>query len=322
VSQRLKTTRIVVDALDEAADPTAIAEQRLRQFGEINSVKLVVGTRSNQLEALRASEVIDIDRPEYAEQKDIVDYVKERLLRAGEPGQGTPYSGKEQIAEQVAGMVAEKAYPNYLVARIVTEDLLLRPESVDPNSPEEIIFPRQVGAAFDSYLKRFDSMEVAVRDLLLPLAYTEGQGLPWDNIWAPLASDLAGRRYQDENIRWLLKEAGAFILESIEDGRSVYRLYHQALADTLRKGRTSRTVQSTFVKALVASVPGRPDQNAPDWLLASQYCRSHLATHAAKCEMLAGLVSDPLYLLAADPPRLLAAISSDEVNVPRDMIAV
>jgi WD40 repeat protein len=317
-----KPIRIIVDALDEAAQPAAIAEQLLCPLNTIDSVKLVVGTRTNQLANLYGAEVIDIDEPEFAKRADITEYVRARLLRADEPGQPSPYAGRELLAEQVAEMVAESAYPNFLVARLVVEDLLSRPRPVDLNVMSETTFPTRVSAAFDDYLSRFGAKEILVRDVLLPLAYSEGQGLPWDDIWASLASALSRRSYEDVDIRWVLENAGAFVLEGIEDGRSVYRLYHQALADALTAGKKARHVHSVFTKALIASVPQQTERTGVNWLLASRYIRSHLATHASKCGRLAELIGDPLFLLAADVSRLLSVLETHPDLVPHQLIHV
>jgi hypothetical protein len=311
-----KARYIVIDALDEAVEPQLIAENLLAPMNAIPSVKLVVGTRETQLKSLPEAEVIDIDKPEHIATDDIAQYVTARLLRSDEKGVPTPYSGQEKIAARVAQRVAEKAYPNFLVARLAVEDLLGRPGVAKPDSPADMAFPTKVSGAFDAYLARFGAKETAVRDILLPLAYAEGQGLPWDNIWAPLASALSARPYTDEDIQWVLENAGAFVLESIEEKRSVYRLYHQALADVMRRGRRARNVQTVFTRTLIASARQRPGKDRPDWLLASRYVRSHLATHAARCGRLKDLMRVPLYLVAADPEPLLREIAAHETTIP------
>lgn len=319
---RREPLRVVVDALDEAAEPAAIARQLLQPLNEMESVKLLVGTRVDLLGALRGAEVLDVDTPEHADRRDIERYVEARLLRADEAGQPTPYRGKEAVAERVAAAVAEQAYPNFLIARLVVEDLLLRGRAADPDSPADMAFPNRVASAFDSYLARFGARELMVRDVLRPLAFARGEGLPWDDVWAPLASAMGAGDYGDGDVRWVLEHAGAFVLESAEEGRSVYRLYHQALAEALRQGADARSAHRQFTRVLSEAAPRRADGRGADWLLASRYTRRYLAAHAARCEALGELVADPLYLLAADPTRLLPEMAAHGDQVPRDVAAV
>jgi hypothetical protein len=148
-----------------------------------------------------------------------------------------------------------------------------------------------------------------VYDLLLPLAWAEGLGLPWADIWAPLASALSGRTYTDEDIHWVLENAGSFIVESLEQGRSVYRLYHQALADYLRRTPNAAEIQRHITVALIHAVTLLPDGKGKDWRLAPRYVLAHLPEHAVACGMLPDLSKDPLFLLSVDPDRLIAAMN-------------
>jgi WD40 repeat protein len=316
-----KPLRIVVDALDESSQPYALARNLLRPLDSIDSVRLLVGTRADQIPALGGGHVLDIDTTEYARQEDIAEYVQARLLKSGEPRKGTPYAKKTQLARRTAEIVAANAYPNFLVARFAVENLLSLQTPPTASHVRKLALPNNVRSAFEEYLSRFGKKETLVRDLLLPLAYAEGQGLPWDNIWAALASSISGHDYTDEDIQWLLLNAGAFILEAKENGRSVYRLYHQALADVLQTRQKASDIQRKFVRVLIRSIPQRVDDTGPEWLIANHYVRSHLATHAAKVGRLTSFLHDPLYLLAAEPNRLLSAILQCWKRVPRDIVA-
>ena len=324
-----KPIRVVIDALDEAVDPARLSSEFLHPLAAVDSVKLLVGTRTDQLNAFPEAEIIDIDKPEFASKKDLADYVKARLLRRDEPGQDTPYAGKDMLARDVAHSVAEKAYPNFLVARLVVEDLLSRNVAVDPSAPGALSFPTKVPAAFSRYLARFGPQENMVRDLMLPLALAEGQGLPWDDIWTPLASALSpersnGEQYSDDDIRWLLSHAGVFILESAEGGRSVYRLFHQALADTLLSGKDVDRLETTYAHVLSASVPqfGESEKAGKNWLLANRYVRSYLSTHAVKGGILSTFIEDPLFLMASDSKRLLGVFAESRKSYRQDIAAI
>ena len=299
---------ILLDALDEAINPHEIARDLLRPLSLVPTVRLLVGTRRDDiLPALGSSIVVmDLDDPEYADRADFAEYVKCRLLAEGDPTRSTPYRGKPKLAGKVAEAVSEKAYPVFLIARLISQTLIDAAEPVDLNRPEwREQFPSTVGDAFDEYLDRFGTGEQRVRHLLRPLAYAEGTGLPWENLWAPLASAIAGVPYTDSDIEWLLDHAGAYIVEGSEEGRSVYRLYHQALADHLRPKGQAAENQRRFTNTLIEQTPDRISSAGKDWLRASPYVTQHLAAHAAQAGRLGELVVDPLYVVAAEPDRLL-----------------
>jgi WD domain, G-beta repeat len=205
--------------------------------------------------------------------------------------------------------VARRASPTFLIARLVARSFVTADEVVDVAAAGwEERLPATVGHAFDAYLERFGGDQQRVRDLLIPLAWAEGAGLPWEQLWASLACALAGTdRYNDDDIRWLQHAAAAYLVESREGGRSVYRLYHQALAEHLRDQTWQTELQGRLAQALIASTPTGAD-GRPDWLATHPYIRTHLATHAAAGEGLDELLDDVRFLLAADPDRLLRAL--------------
>ena len=143
--------------------------------------------------------------------------------------------------------------------------------------------------------------------LLLPLAYAQGSGLPWEDIWPRLADALSpGRGYGNDDLIWLRTAAGSYAVEGLADGRSVYRLYHQALAEHLLEHRDQRADQQAITSSLIRLVPAG-EGGARDWPAAHPYIRTHLATHAAQAGSIDDLLADPAYLLAASRPQLLAA---------------
>jgi hypothetical protein len=244
---RERPFHIVVDALDEAKEPILIARKILKPMHLLDNVKLLVGTRPEYVGDLDSSVVlINIDQRKYTLRKDIATYVAERLLSRREARKDTPY--RKQVAYEIAQAVADKAYPNFLIAQLTAEDLLASPKKVDLEFMQKNDFPSTVIDAFARYLARFGPDEQKVYDLLTPLAWAEGLGLPWGELWAPLASALSERTYGDLDICWLLDHAGSFILESLEQSRSVYRAQLQVRG----QGQTKQ--------GLKASVdPGKPE---------------------------------------------------------------
>ncbi|MFJ5831274.1 NACHT and WD repeat domain-containing protein [Streptomyces sp. NPDC093089] len=100
-----------------------------------------------------------------------------------------------------------------------------------------------------------------------------------------------------DDIAWLLATVGEHLVEELDaDGRSVYRLYHQAYADALRT-TLDPGARSRVAHALAALVPEAP--HGRDWAAAPPYVRRHLAEHAEGTELLDVLALDAEYLLTA-----------------------
>ena len=308
---------IVIDSLDEARNAKEIARLLLAPLSRarIPGLRLLVGSRREAIPALGSrTRVIDLDDPQYLSSSDISDYIVKILTgEVGSP-RPSPYRDRPRLARQVADAVAARAYPTFLVARIVGRSLVDADEAVDIARRDwRQGFPDTVGDAFEEYLERFGAEQQRVRDLMQPLAYAAGAGLPWENIWAPIASRLAGRAYSDSDIRWLLQHAGAYIVESTEAGRSVYRLYHQALAEHLEKATLGIDAHQRIADALVDLVEASSPSGHPEWARAHPYIRAYLAGHAVLTPLLNDLLEDPSYLVAASPGHLVEALARADV---------
>jgi WD40 repeat protein len=328
---------IVVDALDEAGsgsaadfvgrgEPRRIARELLRPMAEIPGVRLLVGTRRELVRALESvMAVIDLDTHPADTEADIRGYVRQVLLASDEADVRTPYRDRPELADLVARGVASRAAGVFLVARLTARSLRKEPTPIDTSvSGWQRTLPSGVGEAFDDYLARFGEEEDRVRRLLTPLAFAEGQGLPRGTTWAAMATGLSEVRCTDADISEVLRFASDYVAEVVEGERSVYRLYHQALADHLRASYTGfgdpARAQERIVAALLGTVPRRLDGQGPDWFSASAYVRAHLATHASDTEHLDALVADPVFLLAAGQlplMRVLGRVSGEEAQAAR-----
>ena len=302
---RKRSCCLVFDALDEAERPKEMWRDFLRLLSGVTNVRVIIGARP--LFDWGAGLVIDLSDREYASDSDIADYVERRLLAAEEPNRWTPYREKAELARQVAKAVASRADGVFLVARIVSSMLIEAADPIDTSADGwEQRIPSNTREAFEEYLEQFGEINNQVRDVLLPLAFAEGHGLPWESIWAPLASALSGRHYGDADIRGVLEKAGPFVIEGQENGRSVYRLYHQELVDFFVEAERGRKteIQKRFVEVLKASVPAGSKLDA-DYSRAHPYVLRHLAAHAAKADLLDEVVTNASFLIACVPASLV-----------------
>lgn len=169
--------------------------------------------------------------------------------------------------------------------------------------------------------RRLKSEANRARDLLRPLAYAEGQGLPWEDLWPTVASGIAGRLYTDDDLLWLKQEAGSYVVEAIEDGRSVYRLYHAALAEHLRRGHDDADVHRVFADVLLRRVPVNLEGRR-DWSRAHPYTLRHLARHALPAGCLDSILEDAGFLVHVDADRLLPLLHLVSTDRARHLRAV
>ena len=143
LSARPTAPTVLVDGLDEAQDPLAIAAL-LRDLSERRLIRLVVGTRRSLEEGP--------DVPSDPQRRELVDalgapdshvlvveqdadavrtYAEQRLLRGG-----SPYLERPEDAAALAAAIAERAEP-FLFARLATSELLARP-AMHPVTPEVV----------------------------------------------------------------------------------------------------------------------------------------------------------------------------------------
>jgi hypothetical protein len=326
--------RIVVDALDEAQDPAslAVALHRLTAEAGDTGLRLLVGTRPGGpsrrwltglgLTGRDDPALIDLDLSGYLERADLVEYVRRRLLQpdlAPLPGRThTPYRGQDELAGRVAAAVTEAAYPTFLIAQMVTRALLNRTDPITPSDPGWQRFPDTVELALDDYLRSLGDQQEQSRmeDLLRPLAFARGDGLPHDRVglWPALASALArpGQSYTLADVDGLLDTAADYLIETVVASEAeYYRLYHQALASRLisrdRRQARATPVEGIIVNSLLATLPQGPTGTRL-WNVSHPYLRHHLAGHAAAAGRLLDLLDDEGFIETVNASSLFTAL--------------
>ncbi|GAA1852982.1 WD40 repeat domain-containing protein [Asanoa iriomotensis] len=298
---------LLVDALEEAIDPHGLITKLLRPLVEkgAGKVRLLLGTRPHLLGLIPGAEHVDLDR-DYADPSAIHEYTVRALLRSAPD---SPYPGAgAKVVRAIADAVVSAAGNSFLVAGITSRILATSEKVPDPDDVAwRSSLPKLPGDAMARDLARLGEHAARARDLLLPLAFAQGQGLPWEDVWAPLASRLSGRRYTDEDLLWLRRAAWSYVAETEERGRSVYRLYHVAMAEYLREGADPAASHRAFVDVLTAQAPRTPDF-ALDWAHAHPYTLRNLATHAAAAGVVDDLAGDREFLVHAAADTLIPAL--------------
>lgn len=332
---------IVIDALDEARDPQGVLNDLLLPLTRRPGMRVVLGTRRNILPPPAATSLlVDLDTDNYRDPEALTDYAHQLLLATREPGVQTPYQDSaDDVVAMVAAGIAAKAIArptargqaeSFLLTQLLARAVRGRDHVLDVTDndwADEL--PDDVGTAFDKDLSRLKAREPATRALLTALAWAKGPGLPWESIWVPVARAVAAHTetgtpdLNDDDVRWLLDNAGAYVAEDIGPGqRSAFRPFHELLATHLRPrpnqqqttadptavdegGHWSNQVEEVISRALLDTIRTAPD-GEPDWDLAHPYLRTYLAqhAHAAGPDTFAELVANLDFLAAADPVTL------------------
>jgi WD40 repeat protein len=305
-------TTVMLDALDEAAadNPHIIATDLLQPLAELHRVKVLVGTRpglhtgdSNDRSLLTAlggnpAAEVWLDR-DAGSRTDIKGYALIRLLDT----EGSPYRNAPAIADVTADRIAERADGAFLIARLLAGTLSRRQHLADiDDTPSLRPLTSSVGEALADDLDRYGADRRRAEDLLTALAWAEGAGMPARDVWSAVAGAVSGRTYTDRDLRWVVDNARGHIVESSEEGQTVYRLFHQAYADVFRLGADETATQAAITRELLFSVGDEP--GARQWPAANPYLLRHLAAHAAAGDRLDELCLDPGFLCYADPGRL------------------
>ncbi|MFI7320692.1 hypothetical protein [Streptomyces venezuelae] len=314
---------VVVDGVDEASDPYHLVVDLLEPLAaaaERTGIRLLVGTRRGGDDGLlrlfgTSAVVLDLDADGYRDHRDIAEYVRRTLLAEPDPQVRTPYRARPAQAATVAVAVAARAGSSFLVAQLTALSLMASGQPVDPGGPGRTeAFPATVGAAMDRYLRDVPGGPW-LRDLLMALAWSRGDGFDDPRTWAAAATALGTAAYAEHDVTRLLLDTNAVdLLHRTDHGDRVsFRLFHEALGEHLRqigaRRRSPVDIQRDLTDVLLGQLPscssGGPERN---WADAGRYTRLHLAHHAGEGRVLDRLLGEAGFLACADPARLLAAL--------------
>ncbi|MFJ8926517.1 hypothetical protein ACIRLA_08085 [Streptomyces sp. NPDC102364] len=316
---------VLIDGLDEAASPQSLCSTVLRPMiaHACGRIRFLFGTRPHLLPLLELDrgQHVDLDAERYADPAAVRAYAARNLI-SSHPHSPYAFWPGSRLVPRVAAAVAEAAGRSFLVTRLSASALAASPLPTKLDTAWRASLPRHADRAMAADLtQRLGPRAAVAMDLLTPLAYAEGQGLPWEDLWADIATTASGHLYTDADLHWLRREAGSYIVEATEDDRSAYRLYHQALADYLRTRCEGSAVHTAIARTLLDHVPLGPD-GSREWARAHPYTLRHLALHAAAGGILDDVLTDPEYLVHADPDHLVPQLTHATAPQARLVAAV
>ncbi|HEU0088189.1 MAG TPA: trypsin-like peptidase domain-containing protein [Pseudonocardiaceae bacterium] len=310
---------LVIDALDEASDPTqaraiitGIVLPIAATCAEVGA-QVVVGTRRSDEggDLLRvfgpARTTIDLDEARYFALADLAAYAQATLQLRGDERPANPYQ-PDELAAPVATRIAELAEQNFLIAGLVARTHGLYDDT--PISPAAVAFTPSVESTLATFLDRLAPVgTVPARDLLTALAFAEAPGLPLE-LWQLAVPALTGAQVSTEQLtRFARGSAANFLVESTgEAATATFRLFHQALNDALSTDRARAVPPAADEAALTRAFTGHGTRIG--WNRAPGYLFRSLPAHALRAGMIDELLADTDYVLHADLRRLIPAAAA------------
>ena len=205
------------------------------------------------------------------------------------------------MAAGLAARIAEVASPNFLIAGLIARTHGLHDAEAVP--PATIVGDPTVDSALADYLTRIaDLGGTPSTDVLTALAYSQSPGLTLE-LWNIALQALTGQSVPPDTLRGFARGSAAnFLVESTTNG-ATYRLFHQALNDTLLTRRADTHDSTSDQQALTRAflLYGRD----VGWDDAPIYLLNALPHHAAQADMIDDLLHDADYLLYANLRRLI-----------------
>ncbi|MGW4945033.1 trypsin-like peptidase domain-containing protein [Actinoplanes sp. NPDC004185] len=303
---------LVIDALDEASSPrqarlimNVLLLPIARTCARLGA-QVVVGSRLTDdggplLTLLGANaELVNLDEERYFAEEDLIEYAHATLALTGDERSDNPYADPE-VAVPVARQIASMADRNFLIAGLIARSHGLY--DTEPVDPAGLDFTATVDAALEDYLIRLPPLDqVPATVVLTALAYAQAPGLSVD-LWRVALEALNVAVGRDELVRFAGSSAANFLVESSNDaGTPRYRLFHQALNDSLLARRTHDGLRRDDERALALRLI--QDGRTLGWERVDPYLLRVLPTYAGRAGIIDTLLTDDTFLLYADLPRL------------------
>ncbi|MEV4319663.1 WD40 repeat domain-containing protein [Actinocrispum sp. NPDC049592] len=306
---------LVVDAMDQAADPAAVCENLILPLARTRNCRILVAVRAgdpvgDKLIPQAGDAVTDLDDVPAAElMEDIRSFVDSLLFQSKYRNQRARTSAMaDAVARVLAGPQARPQLGEFLAARLYTQDVI-----ENERLPQDAVAAGELGAkvpttitgVFELDMRSRKGHELA-RPVVAALAFARGEGMPAEVVpIVAAACAKAGVVVPDQDVAGVLDEIDGYLtIGQDEAGVAVYRLFHEDLADHVRAhpfGPDDHNAvdEGTVYKALVDTVPKRAGRWL--WDRATPYVRRHVLTHACTVEQMADTLSDPDYVLSAYP---------------------
>nr|WP_157527640.1 AAA family ATPase [Kibdelosporangium sp. MJ126-NF4]CEL15647.1 hypothetical protein [Kibdelosporangium sp. MJ126-NF4]CTQ90314.1 hypothetical protein [Kibdelosporangium sp. MJ126-NF4] len=294
---------VIVDAVDEANSPAAVATDLLavlaaaRRPDGVPAVRVLVGLRRQEEFAalFAAGEVLDLDEILVTDlHDDLVRYVLDTLRSSGVHRGAQRRRTREAIAARIARHLVENRpraeLGEFFVAGLVAHLYATR----NPDTTTDLPVPTSLLEVLSLHLRVLEDGPAHGMAVLSAVAHARGTGMPLSVI-SGLVPGLV-------DIQGILERLRFYVRTTVDtDGTRLYRLSHQSLVETLR-GSGSQ------LHRILASI--RLDTGPLRWDVAEPYLLRHAIQHAVDADERDMLLADPEFLVYADPTAVVAELDS------------
>ncbi|MFJ6437829.1 AAA family ATPase [Streptomyces sp. NPDC091416] len=341
---------IVVDALDEALRPQDITTALLLPLARhaqtaSGRLRLLVATREDS----RFDELLGLAREAGActdlstiaphqVREDVAVYAKRLLTADGPYTRGALRSVRDTLADTIAETLTTYAptgreghdaesleWGEFLTAGLYVHHLLASPPAATPEEAARLgrAVPRRLPDLLELDLRRHAD-RIHLRAVLTALAFAQGRGMP-ESVLVHAAAAITADGDPPLSLRDLYAlldgEARFYLRRDIDtDGTTLYRLFHEGLADWLRQPTSPQSAETPTMatnpqlgragrlfERLLDGVP-RDAAGGMLWQHAAGYLLRHTAQHAVDAGRIDELLDDAGYLQHANPHTLADAL--------------
>lgn len=298
---------IVVDALDEALDPVGTVNDLLLPLVEAGVCRLMVATRRHEWfdERQLDADVLDLDAVDPAElQTDLEHHLMDRLAEARRYRDGSARRVRESLAQAMADRLAHASrdWGAFLLAEIFLRylDAMPLPADTDDAGRRGAAMPTGLPEVLELHLGTLGP-DQTMRWALGAIAFGKGDGMP-----AEVIATLVGADVTD-----VLAQGTSYLRTSVDtDGTTLYRLFHDSLDTYLRSRHDATRVYTRLVAGVLS------------WRAAPPYLLRHAIEHAADVDRVDDLLTDPEFLVMAEPRSLVRFLGAARSAAACDMAAV
>jgi hypothetical protein len=310
ITERAEPPSIVIDALDEAEDHQEVLDRLLLPLAQgyrpdgRPTCRLLVSMRPwTEFDEFREfadalGGLTDLDQiPMQQVRYDLENYISD-LLRGYPPYDEVEYAGTRQtFAASVARTLTSgddfaegKQWGEFLVAGLYARHLVTAHEPI-----QDLANAAELGSRAPRSLPELLELDLSartglpwLRPMLAALAHARGEGMPArtaGNAASAFHSPLTAAGPNAHEIAETLKAARFYLRQATDiDGTTLYRLFHQGLADYLQSHPTTRDFPDQkrhgFLNLFLLKPLGSADRSGRRWDIAEPYLLRHAVHHA------------------------------------------